>query len=204
MASFYSGWLLCDYDRHRRRSEAVAGLLCGWRVRRWVYPWPALSLTTGQVISQLRCCNSAVPGNTFMGIHDAVVNYGMLTSPNLLTSPRSPNRPVPPGAAPKGVYSPAQLARRASLYANQCARCHGASMEGLDVAPPLTGQRFLSNWTSQSVAELAKRIRTSMRSTCREPSGCKPASTSPPPSSPPTAIPRGRRGWRQTPPPSSH
>ena len=67
-----------------------------------------------------------------------------------------------PGVASKGIYSPAQLARGAALYADACARCHGASMEGLDVAPPLTGQRFLGNWTNQSVADLAKRIRTSM------------------------------------------
>jgi cytochrome c553 len=67
-----------------------------------------------------------------------------------------------PGAASKGIYSQAQAARGAALYADACARCHGASMEGLDVAPPLTGQRFLSNWTNQSVADLAKRIRTTM------------------------------------------
>ena len=66
------------------------------------------------------------------------------------------------GVASKGIYSQAQAARGAALYADACARCHGASMEGLDVAPPLTGQRFLGNWTNQSVAELAKRIRTSM------------------------------------------
>jgi quinoprotein glucose dehydrogenase len=64
--------------------------------------------------------------------------------------------------ASKGVYTPAQAARGAALYAANCTRCHGASMEGLDVAPPLTGQRFLGNWTNQSVADLAKRIRTSM------------------------------------------
>ena len=64
--------------------------------------------------------------------------------------------------ASKGVYTSAQQARGAALYASQCTRCHGASMEGLDVAPPLTGQRFLGNWTNQSVADLAKRIRTSM------------------------------------------
>jgi quinoprotein glucose dehydrogenase len=64
--------------------------------------------------------------------------------------------------ASTGIYSKAQAARGAGLYADACARCHGASMEGLDVAPPLTGQRFLGNWTNQSVAELAKRIRTSM------------------------------------------
>jgi cytochrome c553 len=66
------------------------------------------------------------------------------------------------GSASAGVYSKAQAARGADLYAAQCARCHGASMEGLDVAPPLTGGRFLGNWTNQPVAALAARIRTSM------------------------------------------
>jgi len=32
-----------------------------------------------------------------------------------------------PGAASKGIYSAGQLARGAALYANACARCHGAS-----------------------------------------------------------------------------
>jgi hypothetical protein len=66
------------------------------------------------------------------------------------------------GAASAGVYSKAQAERGAALYADNCARCHGSSMEGLDVAPPLTGQRFLGNWTNQPVAGLATRIRTSM------------------------------------------
>ena len=66
------------------------------------------------------------------------------------------------GMASAGVYSAAQAARGADLYAANCARCHGASKEGLDVAPPLTGPRFLGNWTSQSVGALAARIRTSM------------------------------------------
>ncbi|MEI9891482.1 MAG: cytochrome c [Caulobacteraceae bacterium] len=67
-----------------------------------------------------------------------------------------------PGAASAGIYGKAQAQRGAALYAANCARCHGSSMEGLDVAPPLTGQRFLSNWTNQSVADLAKRVRTTM------------------------------------------
>ena len=66
------------------------------------------------------------------------------------------------GVASAGIYSKAQLDRGAALYADNCARCHGGSMEGLDVAPPLTGQRFLGNWTNQPVGELVKRIRTTM------------------------------------------
>jgi mono/diheme cytochrome c family protein len=64
--------------------------------------------------------------------------------------------------ASKGIYSKAQAERGAALYANSCARCHGPSMEGLDVAPPLTGALFLGNWSGQPVAGLAARIRTTM------------------------------------------
>jgi len=64
--------------------------------------------------------------------------------------------------ASTGVYSKAQAERGAALYADNCARCHGPSMEGLDVAPPLTGGLFLGNWSGQPVAALAARIRTTM------------------------------------------
>jgi mono/diheme cytochrome c family protein len=64
--------------------------------------------------------------------------------------------------ASKGIYSKAQAERGAALYAETCARCHGPSMEGLDVAPPLTGGLFLGNWSGQPVAALAARIRTTM------------------------------------------
>ena len=64
--------------------------------------------------------------------------------------------------ATAGVYSKAQAERGAALFADSCARCHGASMEGLDVAPSLTGPRFLGNYVNQPAAALASRIRTSM------------------------------------------
>lgn len=64
--------------------------------------------------------------------------------------------------ASSGVYTKAQADRGAVLFADACARCHGSSMEGLDVAPPLTGPRFLSNYVNEPAAALASRIRTSM------------------------------------------
>ena len=65
-------------------------------------------------------------------------------------------------SATSGVYSKAQADRGAALFADTCARCHGSSMEGLDVAPPLTGPRFLGNYLNQPAGALAARIRTSM------------------------------------------
>lgn len=64
--------------------------------------------------------------------------------------------------ATQGIYSKAQADRGMKLYADTCARCHGMGMEGLDVAPPLTGPRFLGNYVGQPAAALSSRIRTSM------------------------------------------
>lgn len=68
----------------------------------------------------------------------------------------------PPVTASAGVYSKSQAERGAAAYAENCARCHGGGLEGLDVAPALTGPRFLGNWTNQPVGELVKRVRTTM------------------------------------------
>ena len=64
--------------------------------------------------------------------------------------------------ASAGAFSKAQADHGAEVFQAQCAKCHGASMEGLDVAPPLTGPRFMGNWLGQPIGALAVRIRTSM------------------------------------------
>lgn len=64
--------------------------------------------------------------------------------------------------ASTGVYSKAQAARGKAAYTDTCSTCHGDALEGADVIPPLTGTRFTSNWTGQTVGDLATRIRTTM------------------------------------------
>lgn len=61
-----------------------------------------------------------------------------------------------------GVYTAEQAKRGATLYANQCASCHGLSLTGGESAPPLTGGEFLSNWSGLTIGDLFERIRTSM------------------------------------------
>jgi len=61
-----------------------------------------------------------------------------------------------------GVYSTPQLQRGRALYDERCASCHGAALNGLDVAPALAGGAFQSNWTGLTVGDLAERIRLSM------------------------------------------
>ena len=61
-----------------------------------------------------------------------------------------------------GVYTEEQATRGSAVYADQCARCHGADLTGGDEVPPLTGGQFLSNWNTLSVNALFERIRVSM------------------------------------------
>jgi len=58
-----------------------------------------------------------------------------------------------------GVYSDAQAARGAELFAAKCARCH----EGADVdGPPLTQDPFLDRWREDTLAPLFTFLRTKM------------------------------------------
>src|SRR5262249_42023345 len=52
--------------------------------------------------------------------------------------------------------------RGEALYNQNCASCHGTSLEGGEMAPPLTGNDFNSNWDSLTLGQLLERIRTTM------------------------------------------
>ncbi len=61
-----------------------------------------------------------------------------------------------------GVYAPTQADSGHQLYGQQCASCHGNSLEGRDDAPPLAGIEFLSNWNGLTLGDLFERIRKTM------------------------------------------
>ena len=61
-----------------------------------------------------------------------------------------------------GVYSAGQAKRGETLYAKNCASCHGAKLEGRNQAPPLVGAEFVMNWDGQPLSELMEKIQTSM------------------------------------------
>ena len=62
----------------------------------------------------------------------------------------------------EGVYTTAQAAPGKAAYEAKCLTCHGAEMNGAEMAPPLAGGVFLGNWGGQSVGDLATRIHTTM------------------------------------------
>ena len=61
-----------------------------------------------------------------------------------------------------GVFSAAQADRGGSVYAQSCANCHGAGLEGADMSPALAGAAFMASWNDLSLGDLAERIRISM------------------------------------------
>jgi S-disulfanyl-L-cysteine oxidoreductase SoxD len=61
-----------------------------------------------------------------------------------------------------GVYTEEQAKRGNGVYTAECERCHGSSLEGADMAPPLAGGNFVGNWNGQKLSELFERIRVTM------------------------------------------
>src|SRR5579862_9557871 len=61
-----------------------------------------------------------------------------------------------------GVYTSEQARRGATLYANNCASCHGSALNGGESAPPLAGGEFFANWSGLTLGDLFERIRVSM------------------------------------------
>jgi S-disulfanyl-L-cysteine oxidoreductase SoxD len=61
-----------------------------------------------------------------------------------------------------GVYSDAQAKRGRELYNAKCSSCHAADLSGGEMAPPLVGIGFQSNWNGQTAGDLSERIRVSM------------------------------------------
>jgi mono/diheme cytochrome c family protein len=61
-----------------------------------------------------------------------------------------------------GVFTADQAAQGKTVFESKCANCHGAEMNGGEMAPPLAGGTFTSNWSGQSLGDLFTRIHTTM------------------------------------------
>jgi mono/diheme cytochrome c family protein len=61
-----------------------------------------------------------------------------------------------------GVYTDAQAKTGQGVYNSECASCHGDQLNGGEMAPPLAGGEFMSNWNGLTVGDLFERIRTGM------------------------------------------
>ena len=61
-----------------------------------------------------------------------------------------------------GVFTEAQAERGDAVYIQQCVSCHGATLEGGEMAPSLADGAFKANWNGLTVGDLFDRIRQSM------------------------------------------
>jgi len=61
-----------------------------------------------------------------------------------------------------GIYTAAQADRGKTLFMANCAKCHGSNGEGSDEIPQLKGAHFMSDWDSQTVADLVQRVHGTM------------------------------------------
>ena len=61
-----------------------------------------------------------------------------------------------------GVYTEEQAKRGAALYKHWCSSCHGAELEGGEMAPGLVGGGFTSNWNGLTIGDIFDRTRTTM------------------------------------------
>ena len=61
-----------------------------------------------------------------------------------------------------GVYTQAQADRGRGAYAKSCAACHGDQLTGGEIAPPLAGGEFMSNWNGVALGQLFDRVTKDM------------------------------------------
>jgi mono/diheme cytochrome c family protein len=61
-----------------------------------------------------------------------------------------------------GAYTTAQAVRGKTAYGDNCARCHGSSLEGNDEIPALASAHLMVDFDGQTVGDLVQRIQTTM------------------------------------------
>lgn len=85
-----------------------------------------------------------------------VLGVAAVAAPLLVTAQAPPSKTVW-----DGVYTDAQAARGRTAFQQNCAECHGGSLEGGE-AVALTGDRFNLSWRESTVDRLFKQISTNM------------------------------------------
>lgn len=61
-----------------------------------------------------------------------------------------------------GVFTKEQAQRGEGLYKQHCGSCHGQALEGIEMAPALTGGDFIDRWSGQTLGDLFERLRATM------------------------------------------
>ncbi len=91
-----------------------------------------------------------------LGLLTAVAAGLVALAPGATT--QAAGRSAPTG----GVYTEAQAARGAALYAGNCVYCHLVDLSGGELAPALTGTAFVARWTNRPLAAVFDYMRVAM------------------------------------------
>lgn len=109
-----------------------------------------------------------IPFATVFALH-ASADAQSTSQPPAATSqpPAQPPGDQPAAGGPKtsvwdGIYTEDHANRGKQLYSDACASCHGPELTGGEMAPPLVGGDFTSDWNGLSVGDLFDRMRISM------------------------------------------
>jgi cytochrome c5 len=103
-------------------------------------------------------------GSTVVGSAAVLVLATLLRAEHAEPPPKAEE----PGAAPAsrtvwdGVYTEEQAKRGEALYRQFCSLCHGEALLGREMASPLTGPAFNSNWNGVTLGDLMERMRVTM------------------------------------------
>ncbi|MBV8459107.1 MAG: c-type cytochrome [Acetobacteraceae bacterium] len=123
----------------------------------------------------------------WLGVHELEVRHGMAVlrtaaselEPSLCPGAKQADAgdidpdPADPASASK-LYTAAQARQGAAVFAQNCAVCHGAQMQGLGVAPPIAGTAYLKR--AQALGWSVDDLRTVVVTTMP---GSNPGSLSP-------------------------
>lgn len=61
-----------------------------------------------------------------------------------------------------GIYTSEQATRGKDKAAMACAACHGAALNGGDLAPTLSGMDFIGHWYDAKLSELVSKVTVTM------------------------------------------
>src|SRR5271170_2771306 len=90
-----------------------------------------------------------------------VTRIAILAATLLLSAESHAQRP-PPESSPAAPFTATQAAQGKTVYASECASCHGRNLSGSEFATALNGNSFSQNWGGKPAAGLFTFIRTRM------------------------------------------
>ena len=115
---------------------------------------------TADVVAFILSANQFSAGAAALAADAAALNAIHMAEPGPAGAAGAPAAGAAAGGG-GGLYADVQAKRAETLYADNCAACHGPMLGG-DIGPALAGPRFAARWKDKSIADLFEKIQTTM------------------------------------------